>query len=90
MLIQKNQQMKLQLQETIKLSKEQHLRKIAEDAEKVKIQMKEQQDMLVMQREQELLKNASLKQAIKSEEMLAKDSKLRETAIKKANYRQAL
>ncbi len=50
------------------MSKEQHQKKLIEEAERLKQEKREQKELMEMQKQQEYLKNASLKQMIRNQE----------------------
>ncbi len=50
------------------MSKEQHQKKLIEEAERLKQEKREQKELMEMQKQQEYLKNASLKQMVRNQE----------------------
>jgi len=58
--------MKNNIREGIQLTKEQMLRRQFEEAERVKTEKREQAEFVLMQKQQEMLKAASIKQLVRS------------------------
>jgi len=54
------------MKDSIQMTKEQHQNKLKEEAERIKMEKQEQNNMLNMYKQQEQLKNASMKQMIKN------------------------
>ena len=68
MLLERNQNMKINIKEGIQMTKEQLLKKQFEDAERLKMEKREQMELLEMQKKQELLKAASIKQMVRNQQ----------------------
>ena len=67
MLLERNQNMKNNIKENIIMTKEQLLKKQFDEAERIKQEKREQTELLMMQKHQEHLKAASIKQMVKNQ-----------------------
>ena len=66
MLFERNQNMKNNINNNIQMTKEQLLKKQFDEAERIKMEKREQQELLMMQKQQEYLKSASIKQMVRN------------------------
>ncbi len=66
MLLERNQNMKNNIKDGIYLNKEQMLKKQFEEAERIKMEKREQAELVLMQKQQEQLKAASIKQLVRN------------------------
>jgi len=58
--------MKNNINNNIQMTKEQLLKKQYDEAERIKMEKREQQELLMMQKQQEYLKAASIKQMVRN------------------------
>ena len=72
------------------MTKEQLLKKQFEEAERIKMEKREQQELLIMQKQQEHLKAASIKQMVRNQQQEAEAKKRLDMAEKKARTRAEL
>jgi len=66
MLLERNQNMKLNIKENITMTKEQLMKKQQDEADRIKMEKREQQEIMMMQKQHEQLKAASIKQMVKN------------------------
>jgi hypothetical protein len=82
--------MKNNIKENIITTKEQLLKKQFDEAERIKIEKREQYELLMMQKQQEQLKAASIKQMVRNQQQEAEAKKRLDMAEKKARSRAEL
>jgi len=90
MLLERNQNMKNNIKDGIMLNKEQLLKKQFDEAERIKLEKREQAELVLMQKQQEQLKAASIKQLVRNQQQEAEDRRRQEQAAKKAQARAEL
>jgi len=73
MLLERNQNMKNNIKEGIYMNKEQMLKKQFEEAERIKMEKREQAELVLMQKQQEQLKASSIKQLVRNQQQEAED-----------------
>jgi len=66
------------------------LKRQFEEAERVKTEKREQAEFVLMQKQQEMLKAASIKQMVRTQQRDAEDRKRQELALKRAQMRAEL
>jgi len=82
--------MKNNIKENIIMTKEQLLKKQFDEAERIKMEKREQYELLMMQKQQEQLKAASIKQMVRNQQQEAEAKKRLDMAEKKARSRAEL
>ena len=90
MLLERKQNMKNNIKDGIMMTKEQLLKKQFDEAERIKLEKREQAELVLMQKQQEQLKAASIKQMVKNQQQEAEDRRRQEQAAKKAQARAEL
>jgi hypothetical protein len=82
--------MKNNIKENIIMTKEQLFKKQFDEAERIKMEKREQYELLMMQKQQEQLKAASIKQMVRNQQQEAEAKKRLDMAEKKARSRAEL
>lgn len=90
MLLERNTNMKNNIKDNINMTKDQLMRKQFDEAERIKMEKREQQELLNMQREQDQLKAASIKQMVRNQQQEAEAKRRLDMAEKKARARAEL